>query len=288
MQRFLRPGLTATCLIAVLSISGLSAYIGAAFSGRSISQVFAQAKPAEAPDAEYQVGSILWTQTSGEYRALTYQAFHWARVLFDQDLKANRRKKVKRPAIVVDADETVIDNSKYQATLVKNHTAFTAASFTDWCQRGEAGAIPGALDFLKYAASRGARVFYITNRRSADKACTAANLKSLGFPDVSDDTLLVRPDAGSSSKEPRRQLVAQTYRIVLLIGDNLNDLSSAFERKPVEERLAAVDQMKDQFGSRFIVIPNAMYGDWESAIYGYSNLSEEDKAARRTSWLKTY
>ena len=119
---------------------------------------------------------------------------------------------------------------------------------------------------------------------------TAANLKKLGFPDVSDQTLLVRTDANSSSKEPRRLSVSQKYRIVLLMGDNLNDFAELFEKsKSVESRIAAVEQNKTQFGTRFIVLPNPMYGDWESAIYDYNfKLKEEEKAAKRRSQLKTY
>ena len=95
--------------------------------------------------------------------------------------------------------------------------------------RSEATAIPGAVEFLNYATSRGVRVFYITNRKAAEKEGTAINLRKLGFPNVNDETLLVRTDTKSSSKEPRRQSVSAKYRVVLLMGDNLNDFSDVFE-----------------------------------------------------------
>ncbi len=260
----------------------LSAYSGATF----LSSSSAQAPQPSAADYEYLVGSTLWTQASAEYRALTYQSFNYARLLFDQDLRKKRRSRMKR-AVVVDVDETVMDNSPYEASLVLRPRSFTSADFSDWCQRKVAGAVPGAVEFLKYAYKKGARVFYVSNRRPADIECTAENLKALGFPDVSKDTLLFRGD--TSSKEPRRQSISKKHRIVLLIGDNLNDLAQVFEKKSVVERSALVDQMKDQFGSRFIVIPNAMYGDWESAVYGYdSKLSDSDKTAKRRSALKGY
>jgi 5'-nucleotidase (lipoprotein e(P4) family) len=252
---------------------------------------FAQtAAPAAQPQAdnEYQAGAILWTQTSGEARALAYQAFTLARMMLDRDLRMNRRGKLKR-ALVVDADETVLDNSRYQATLLKNRQGYDAKTWTDWVNREEAEAVPGAVEFLRYAAKRGVRVFYITNRKAVEKEATAANLRKLGFPDVSDQTLLVRPDKGSSSKEPRRQTVAAQFRIVLLMGDNLNDFAELFEKsKTVPDRLAAVDKNKEQFGSRFIVLPNVMYGDWESAAYDYNvKLTDEEKAAKRKSLLRT-
>ncbi|HUQ33125.1 MAG TPA: 5'-nucleotidase, lipoprotein e(P4) family [Pyrinomonadaceae bacterium] len=258
----------------------------------SSSATFAQtAAPAEQKQADnvYQEGAILWTQTSGEVRALAYQAFNLARMMLDRDLQSNRRSRMRR-AVVVDADETVLDNSRYQATLQKNRQNYDSRTWTEWVKRVEAEAVPGAVEFLRYAASRGVRVFYITNRNLVEREATAENLKKLGFPNVSDQTLLVRTDAKTSSKEPRRQSVSSKYRIVLLMGDNLNDFAEVFEQsKTVADRLAAVERNKAEFGKRFIVLPNAMYGDWESAIYDYNfKLTDEEKAAKRKSRLKTY
>lgn len=259
-----------------------SAYSGATF----LSSSSAEKQQAAAPDYEYLVGATLWTQSSAEFRALSYQSFNYAKLLFDRDMKTKHREKLKR-AIVVDVDDTVMDNSPYEASLILKHKDFTAADFTDWCKRRVAGALPGSVEFLKYARAKGARVFYVTNRRPEDKECTSENLTKLGFPDVGDETLLLRAD--TSSKEPRRKMIASKYRIVLLIGDNLNDLAQVFEKKSIVERSAAVDAIKDQFGSRFIVIPNAMYGEWESAIYEYnSQLSDQERAAKRRSALKGY
>lgn len=240
---------------------------------------------AQKADNEYQVGAILWTQSSAEKAALAYQAFALARLRLDQDLRANRRSRMRR-AVVVDVDETVLDNSRYQAMLAKNRRPYESKTWTEWCNRAEARALPGAVEFLRYANARGARVFYITNRKVAEKDGTARNLKELGFPDVSDETLLVRTDA--SAKEPRRQSVAARYRIVLLMGDNLNDFAEVFEKsKTTESRLTAAEQNQSQFGSRFIVLPNPMYGAWEDAVYGdASKLTEEQKAEKRHNALK--
>jgi 5'-nucleotidase (lipoprotein e(P4) family) len=95
--------------------------------------------------------------------------------------------------------------------------------------------------------------------------------------------LLERPNP---AKKRARQAILQKYRIVILIGDNLNDLSNVFERKSVADRLAEVDKMREIFGGKFIVLPNAMYGDWESAIYEYQRLTEAQKAAKRAAALE--
>ena len=253
---------------------------GAAVAGQTAARATAPA------DNEYAAGAILWMQSSGEARALAYQAYQLARLMLDRDLRLNRRDR-RRRAVVVDIDETVLDNSRYQASLVLNGQKYDAQTWTAWCNRAEAAAVPGAVDFLKHAAARRVRVFYVTNRRPAEKAGTLANLKRLGFPDVSDETLLLQTDG--ASKEPRRRKIAERFRIVLLIGDNLNDFTDVFERQSVASRSAAVDRLRAQFGTRFIVLPNPMYGDWENAIYDYNfRLTDEEKAAKRKKLLRGY
>jgi 5'-nucleotidase (lipoprotein e(P4) family) len=265
--------------------------LGLALLLAHLSHTVAQtAAPATRPaNNEYQEGAILWTQASGEARALSFQAFALARMVLDRDLRFNRRNRMRR-AVVVDVDETVLDNSAFQATLLRNRQNYDPRLWAEWVERAEATALPGAVEFLRYAASRGVRVFYVTNRKAAEKEATAANLKKLRFPDVTGETLMVRTDPSSSSKEPRRRAIGARHRIVLLVGDNLNDFAEVFDTsRTVAERLAAVERNKDQFGSRFIILPNVMYGDWESSIYGYdSKLTEEEKAAKRRGHLKTY
>jgi 5'-nucleotidase (lipoprotein e(P4) family) len=238
-------------------------------------------------DNEYIEGAVLWQQLSGERRALSYQAFALARMVLNRDLRMNRNRKPR--AVIVDLDETILDNSRYEGMLLKNRVNYSQG-WTEWINRAEATAVPGAVEFLKYAGSCGVTVFYITNRNDIQKAGTAANLKKLGFPNVNDQTLLVQTDPKNSSKEGRRQSVGAKYRIVLLMGDDLNDFSDVFENsKTVEGRMATADRYKEEFGKRFIMLPNAMYGNWESAIYDYNfKLTEAEKAEKRRSLRKDY
>ena len=239
-------------------------------------------------DNEYQTGAVLWTQSSAEYRALAFQTFSLAKLRLDQDLAQHRScRRAARPAIIVDADETVLDNSRFQAELILRNAAYSPQAWTAWCDRAEAGAVPGAVEFLNYAFSHGVHVFYITNRRQTEKAGTVANLKKLGFPDVSDDTVMIREQGTTSSKESRRQSVRARYRVVLLVGDNLNDFNDDFAAKSIADRKAQVDRERADFGSLYIIMPNPMYGDWESAVYGNaSNLTDAERRERRRAALQ--
>ena len=243
-------------------------------------------------DNEYQVGTVLFMQKAAEFRALAYQAFNLGRWQLDADFDKKNIKTLPKAerkmtrAVVVDVDETVLDNSPHQAELIKNRMPFTNTVWTAWVNRRQAKPIPGAVEFLKYANSKGVRVFYVSNRNEAEKQGTIDNLKAVGFPDVSDETVLIRTT--ESGKEPRRQSIAAKHRIVLLMGDNLNDFSNVFERKSVADRFSEVERVKDLWGKRFIVLPNAMYGDWESAIYEYGRLSEVEKTQKRLSALESY
>lgn len=241
-------------------------------------------------DTEYQAGATLWMQKAAEYRALAHQAFNLARWQLDADLEKKNVKKLakaeqKRPrAIVVDVDETVLDNSPSQAAGIKNRRAFSLPDWYAWGEMRKAKAIPGAVEFLNYAVSRGVRVFYVSNRDEVQKQATIDNLRAVGFRDVAADNVLLRTT--DSTKEPRRLRISQKYRMVMLIGDNLDDFSNVFERKSIADRFAEVDKTKDQWGKRFIVLPNAMYGTWENAIYEYQRLTDAQKAEKRAAALE--
>lgn len=246
---------------------------------------------------DYQVGATLWVQKSAEYRALAYQTFNLARMRLDADLDKKNVKRLpkaerKRPrAIMVDIDETMLDNSPSQAQGIVNRRPFNPVDWYAWGRLKKAKPIPGAVDFVNYAVSKGVKVFFVSNRDEVQKAETIENLVRAKFNDVTTENVLLRQrDAQGrsiSTKEPRREFILQKYRIVMFVGDNLDDHSDAFERKSIEERFAEVDKARDLFGSRYIVLPNAMYGTWENALYGYNNsLTGEEREKLRAAALE--
>lgn len=241
-------------------------------------------------DNEYQVAAVLYMQKSSEYRALAYQAFNLAHWQLDADFDKKNVKKLPKPerkmprAVVVDIDETVLDNSPQQADLIKRRALFNLKDWYAWGEKRSAKAIPGAVDFLKYANAKGVKVFYVSNRDEVQKQATIDNLKSVGFPDATVETVLLR-QPNESSKETRRAAIAAKYRIVLLMGDNLDDFTNIFERKSIDDRYAETDKARELFGKKYIVLPNAMYGTWENAVYEYGRLTDAQKAEKRANAL---
>ncbi len=250
---------------------------------------FTQTAPQPAADLDYQTAAVLYMQKAAEYRALAYQAFNLARLRLDSDLDKKNAKKLpkaerKMPrAIVVDIDETVLDNSPAQAYGISNGAPFNLKNWYAWGDMRKAKAIPGSVEFLNYAVSKGVKIFYVSNRDEVQKQATMDNLTSVGFGDVSTDNVLLR--ATESSKDDRRAIARSKHRVVMLVGDNLDDFTSAFERKSVADRFAETDRVKEEWGRKFIVLPNAMYGTWENAIYEYQRLTEKQKAEKRAAAL---
>ena len=207
--------------------------------------------------------SSLFQQRAAEYKALCIQAFNIGRLRLDEAVRQNSHGKPL--AIITDIDETFLDNSPnsvHQALLGKD---YEQEAWYEWTGKGAADTLPGALAFFNYAASRQVTVFYITNRDEKDKAGTLANLQKFRFPFSDNEHLVVRQT--ESSKEERRQKVMANFQVVLLLGDNLADFSALFDKKSEAERTNNVNQLADEFGKRFIVLPNANYGGWEDAIY---------------------
>jgi 5'-nucleotidase (lipoprotein e(P4) family) len=213
-------------------------------------------------DSEYLIMSVLWCQYSAEYRALCYQGYNQACMILEADLKNSPKDDAR--AIVVDVDETVLDNSPYQAMLISEGQSYPYM-WDQWCNAAVAKPLPGALDFLKYADSAGVSIFYLTNRKSHLKEATIKNLEKVGFPQVTEKKVITR--SAESNKGPRREKIEEEYRIILIIGDNLNDFSDLFFDKSYPQRRRTMEQMKDKFGTHFILIPNPMYGAWEAAVY---------------------
>jgi acid phosphatase len=226
------------------------------------------------------VNAVLWVSRSAEYRAAALSTFSAARRSLDAALadptwvgatEENANDPTQPPAVILDLDETALDNIEYEARAIRAGMTYDSALWTKWVDEGAAKSVPGAAEFLAYAKSRGVTPFYITNRDwPQEEAGTRANIERLGFPlDPNVDTLLLRGEGEfkGSDKGPRRAHVAKSYRVLLLLGDDLNDFTNARDKSPAE-RNAIVATMQDWWGVRWFIVPNPMYGSWERASIG--------------------
>lgn len=204
---------------------------------------------------------VVYQQRSGEYDALCRQAYNLARWRLDA-LLTQQDPGAKPPAIVTDIDETLLDNSPYAVHQSLAGKTYSDSTWIAWTARVACDTVPGALDFLTYAASKGVTIIYITNRLQVEQGPTLANLQKWNFPQADATHLVLRQPGTSSSKESRRQSVQATYTVLLYLGDNLTDFSALFDGQPSSERKNRVRQNAAAFGSSFIVLPNSVYGDW--------------------------
>lgn len=237
-------------------------------------------RAAPAAAAHDNLDATLWMQTSAEYRAAALGVYAAARRQLDAalaepcfDALPEGERDVDPcglpPALISDADETLIDNSAYQARRIRDRDGFVYENWLGWVNERRARAIPGAVEFARYAASRGVRVFYVTGRDApAESAATAANLSALGFPvDADGGNLLLRgdPRAPGREKGERRRWVGREHRVLLLLGDNLGDFLDGIDGS-IAERAALVEAHAGHWGRDWFMLPNPAYGSWEGAI----------------------
>jgi 5'-nucleotidase (lipoprotein e(P4) family) len=256
---------------------------------------FALAPAALAQDANDNLNAVLWMQKSVEYKANAEAVFALAKIRLDEALKDRSRTAAPAeqtgdfakltPAIVVDADETVLDNSGYQAWMVVEGETFNPKTWTKFVNSQTSTAVPGAVEFAEYAESKGVRVFYVTNRTKAEEPATRENMRKLGFPLTANiDTIMTakeQPDWGSA-KGTRRAAIARHYRILLLIGDNFGDFTDAYKGS-VDERQKVYEENAARWGHDWLMLPNPSYGSFEAAPFGgnFKLPIEEQRAAKR-------
>jgi len=218
---------------------------------------------AQARLAQQNVDAVIYQNASAEVYRLYQQGYELARIRLDANLA---RPHTLPPAVIVDIDETVLDNSPSNAEDAAQGRTWSPAHWKQWTALAQAKALPGAVDFLNYAASRGCTVYYISNRDADEEAATIKNLAAEGFPMA--DAAHVMPMEGTSDKTARRTAVAKDHYIALLVGDQLTDFDQSFHDRSVGYGKPHVDALRDTLERYFIMLPNPMYGTWLNAVGG--------------------
>ena len=236
--------------------------------------------------AETETMGLLWMRTSAEYRALAYQGYNVAMNAVKMAVTdpSHQRKPL---AIVLDADETVVDNTKLMGESIANGNGrFDAPWWRQAVHQGKSQAMPGAVEFLNEVHKQGVEIFYVSNRYApVNLDVTIQNFKELGFPSVDKDhVLLFEKD---SDKQPRFDMISKKYYVVVYMGDNAGDFPIGTKGKTLAERNAIIDNHKEDFGTTFVVFPNPAYGSWVSSLAkGYQNLSPEEQKQVNNQYLQ--
>lgn len=194
---------------------------------------------------------LKWYRLSAERRALTLQTYAFASEKLQQKIDAGAPSNW---AVVLDVDETSLDNSPYQQARAALGTGFSPASWSAWTSSRAAAAIPGVVAFTQLAKNLGGSVVLVTNRKAgAECDATEDNLKAVG---VAYDAIYCQD--GPSDKNPRFDALSPALAPIMFVGDNILD----FPKQSQDIRNQGDDAFAD-FGDRFVVIPNPMYGSFD-------------------------
>ena len=275
-----------------------------------VERVKAEQKEAEIAEGEDQVAEELsssesglvhedldataWVQTSAEYPSITLQTYRAAQARLDkaiadpdwtayaaqQDGLNGENGKPLPPAVILDVDETVLDNSGFQAELIINGGEYSPDVWHAWVEKRKARPIPGAKEFLDACRSAGITTFLVTNREFKVEAATRKNLEESGlFPEDAADTILSKREQEdwTSDKTSRRDFVAATHRILLMLGDDLNDFAYAGKNHTAASRRKIAADNNAMFGDKWFMLPNPNYGGWERSLYQFNDRLPREK-----------
>ncbi len=295
-----RPLLLCACTL--LALAACKRTEPAAAPVNSAPPTTAPASSAPPPTAaDDNLNAVLWVQRSAEYQALSEQTYRAAADHLDAALKAKNWDALVpeergnaatglKPAVVLDVDETVLDNSPYQARLIADHAQYDEVTWDQWVAEKKAKAVPGVVDFAKAANAKGVTLLYISNRAVHLKDATIANLKAAGLP-VADDSVFLGlgtavPDCeqNGTEKNCRRRLAGQKYRVLMQFGDQFGDFVQ-ITANTQEGRQLLLQQYHDWFGERWWMLAGPTYGSWEPALFNndWSQSPEARRAAKQAA-----
>lgn len=223
--------------------------------------------------------AVKWQTSSKEYQALTSGVYQQAVVALDSTPAPHSNW-----VVVMDVDETVLDNSPYQENIEALGQSFSPESWNAWVVSERADLVPGAKAFIQEVYERGGKIALITNREKSLDAHTWNNLVALGLPLSPENTCLIgRSPLDKAAiddvkiindKDLRRQQVQagqanclqltgddkgswqQPHTIWLEVGDNIEDFTG------VTQEHADIDALLPKLGTTLFLLPNPMYGSW--------------------------
>jgi len=204
--------------------------------------------------------------------ALYYQAFNWAGLIVRERSELIYEKPT---AVILDIDETVLDNSPVAGYQILENVPFSDKLWEKWCNKADAEPLPGSVEFTRLADKLGAEVFYVSNRTENLLGVTISNLQKHGFPNADSTHILLKKE--TSSKELRNSSIRKNFEIILIIGDNLSDFDEAFEERFNDRAKMLARDQSELFGTEYIVLPNPVYGSWDNPFRAGEELASEKR-----------
>lgn len=231
------------------------------------------------------VMALVWVQKSAEYKALCYQAYNLA---WQQAVQAKKQWRAgdKPLAMVFDCDDTIVALNQYNSVFVdKDIDPYKSMdNLHRWFnEHNQEEALPGAVQLLQKLQGAGLEIFYVTDRDAVvDKDASVRHFKAMGFPFVDKQHVLLKTK-GEHGKQARFDAITKKYNVVAYLGDNENDFPFGSYGKAMEQREQLVDKNQQDFGHKYILVPNPMYGSWEFALardYAKMTPAQKDRARK--------
>ncbi|HET6432012.1 5'-nucleotidase, lipoprotein e(P4) family [Dyella sp.] len=253
--------------------------------------------------ADDNLNAVVWSQNAIEHDLIYLQTYRNAQMQLLGALKDTRWDALTRddrvtpaaglkPAVVLDVDETALDNSPYQARLIKSGGEYNEADWAAWCQQEAARALPGAVAFTQFAAKHGIAVIFVSNRAKDLDRVTLDNLRKVGFPVSGSDaflglgTFVEGCEQIGTEKGCRRQLISRKYRVLMQIGDQIGDFADVIANNAAGREQAVADYLS-WFGTRWFMLPNPTYGGWEPALFNNDwTLPREERRRQKENALR--
>ncbi len=261
---------------------------------------------AQERDTHEWLNGILWIQTSAEYKILAEQTYRQAWSQIEDKLSKVRAgygvpsAALEQPglntnalpyAVVLDIDETVLDNSPMSGRLIETRAGYTTDNWNKWVEKEAAAFIPGAEAFVNKLRASNVEVIFITNRMKTEEAHTIIDLRPIV---VTDDKILTSEEKPEPSGQPwpsekstRREYVATKYWIIGMVGDDLADFIPKIKTMPPDQRVVEASKYQDRFGDRWFLLPNPVYGSWETVLYNRSD-NDKKQLEDKMKYIKSY
>ncbi len=229
--------------------------------------------------SQQNVDAAVWYNTSAENYYLYQQTYYYATIQLMKKLSETPADD-RPPAVVLDIDETVLDNSPYMLQLIQQNDTYSEETWERWVQQANANLLPGVKEFLSFCEENGVMIFYISNRSIKHIDVTITNMVKYQLPNADPDHVLLQET--TSDKTDRRMRAMSEFNVVLYVGDNLRDFDEIFSDRSKSYGKEVVKAELQQMLPQYIILPNPMYGQWQRIFSFPEGATEAERAKAKT------